>query len=275
MGSTDFSQPPLSCLLSSSLWSCSACTCSVNSFPGMDWKCFIMKCNLVLLLKRSYFHVEGKKKSKKPLWQPVVTRKHLNLPLIKEFALAPVQAAPRGLISPQCSQVEKEVWALSWADWDSSCMHLYLLWMFPRYSISQEPINGWMWVESWHEFFNLMLNTLPHFILKHLWFRSPSQTLGSASCRTRKWDCCRCKDRRLCLTFLTLAVFYAPDLFPLPWTWIQTLSQQGRNVFHQRSDPVLIFHFSFLEPQEFDMVLGIKISFLSTKHCFFHVRGLE
>lgn len=104
-----------------------------------------------------------------------------------------------------------------------------------------------MWVGSWHELFNLMLNTLnlqasvlqkPLTVLQSL-----EETFSSAQCRTRKWDCCRCKDCRLCLTYLTLAVFYAPDLFPLSWTWIQTLSQWGRNVFHQRSDPVLIYIF--------------------------------
>lgn len=51
------------------------------------------------------------------------------------------------------------------------------------------------------------------------------------------------KNGRLCLTYLALAVLWAPDLSLLPWTWIETSSQWAENIFNQKADPALITFF--------------------------------
>lgn len=93
----------------------------------MNMQCLLVLCELIPRHGLEVFDLEmqssiitetqifscGRKRRKKTmkkkiLWQPVVTRKHLNPPHIKKFAPAPVWAAPRGLICPQCSQVQME-----------------------------------------------------------------------------------------------------------------------------------------------------------------------
>lgn len=96
----------------------------VSSPVSVDMQCLHVLCELIprhglevfdnemqssFITKTQLLSCRRKKRRKKKiLWQPVVTRKHVNPVLIKEFAPAPGWAAPRGLICPQCSQVQME-----------------------------------------------------------------------------------------------------------------------------------------------------------------------